>query len=811
MSQPSSDKQNVARLRQEVADILLGAESPGQTVPQLKPLIEEYQSLAKQQDELKSLEKTLSEVLPIVEQVETDVAEAEKQVLAEKKQLASFAGELGRTVFAGFQAGELQDHGIFVSRKELQKRIDSLQQQRATLLAEQKTTFIEKTKQQAQQLTLAGQIKIEELKTGSADRALGEAILNTKENLALQCSLTESVLKSISDQQKQIEAAQDRQKKTAELSDQRRSECAARLERTSVALSSLRAELKETKKRVSQNESRLIANRESTVAAAIGCDALIQSERLGESLQQLRAAVAEKTVAKQPLVVGDKPSSDAKGQVPRAIPWATIGSVATCVWVLFMLTVLVWRVGSFFVPEKKTVATSNKPNANSLEKQEPKSGSDQIQSKRDPVSMTHRSATNSPSEGDKNTKNTEKTRLVQSDKPSTPASKAKSTPPASNTGNPEPAVSREYSQAITVTDAVLFDDVAKRIISPIVEQAKLKSTYENLSDRIGQQKAKKNLIKQESTRTLGESPTYKDPASNLKRDEFETQDEFMTRIAQLREEAKEKARKDKIAWDERMSQTLGKESKQIEIIDQEISRLEKEQQRIDRDGMQSQKDRVAVEGVIGWFSLSPLTEYDIDRKVFPNMKMSQASIANPKGKVILYAEKIGESKMAILSSSTTFNPGKTYEIHVADRMVAKQFKSDWQNNKIFLLSDCRCQIMTYEPDQELVIQEEVSRKGPDEADPDYGTVGVVIGSVLLAELLGGPPEENRAVFGHTTQKMFSEALSRKRSTTIVEQKRIAARMNIVDIDVTFAIPKAYKIGQQESVEEYKGVSIREKR
>ena len=144
--------------------------------------------------ELNALEAKLAEVLPVVEQAEADVVAAEKQVAAEKKQLASFAGKLGQAVFAGFQAGELPDQPAIGPRKELQARIDALQQQRSSLLAEEKTTFLDKTKQQAQQLALAGQIKVEEFRIPAADRALGEAILGSKEKQILKSSHTESVL-----------------------------------------------------------------------------------------------------------------------------------------------------------------------------------------------------------------------------------------------------------------------------------------------------------------------------------------------------------------------------------------------------------------------------------------------------------------------------------------------------------------------------------------------------------------------------------------------------------------------------------------
>jgi len=127
MTNQPNDKQTYERLRTEVADALLVTSSLARSIPELQPLFAEYDSLVRRQAELKTLEAKITEVLPMVEQVEASVAEAEKQVLAEKKQLASFAGELGRAVFAGFQAGELPDQPVLESRKQLQAKIDAMQ------------------------------------------------------------------------------------------------------------------------------------------------------------------------------------------------------------------------------------------------------------------------------------------------------------------------------------------------------------------------------------------------------------------------------------------------------------------------------------------------------------------------------------------------------------------------------------------------------------------------------------------------------------------------------------------------------------
>ena len=197
MNNHNNDKQTYAFLRGEVGELLLGVSSPVRTVAELHPVFHEYQELQGRQTELKLFEAKIAEVLPVVEQAEADLAQAEKELVAERKHLASFARELGREVFAGFQSDELLDHPILRLRKEFQARFDAMQQKRASILAEEKPGLLEKAKRQVKQLFLAGQIKVEELKIGTSDRDLGEAIMASKEKLSLKCRQTEQVLNSI--------------------------------------------------------------------------------------------------------------------------------------------------------------------------------------------------------------------------------------------------------------------------------------------------------------------------------------------------------------------------------------------------------------------------------------------------------------------------------------------------------------------------------------------------------------------------------------------------------------------------------------
>ena len=282
------DKHAYERLHSEVAELLLKPDSLARTTEEIKPLFQEYQSLQARQGELKSLEIKIAEMIPVIEQTEVEVAKAKRQLADEEKVLGTFAEELGRSVFAGFQAGVILDQPFLSPRKELQVRIDELQAKRSILQSEQRTGLLEKTKQQAHLLALAGQIKFEEVNVGSTDRLVGEAILGSKEKLTIKCSYTEQVLKAIIEQQHRIAPARGKLKSAEELVIQRKAECGAKLGRAAVQSSDLKAELKELRGEAVRNTNQMNGIREQVVDIAIKSEVAMLDATISLKLRELR-------------------------------------------------------------------------------------------------------------------------------------------------------------------------------------------------------------------------------------------------------------------------------------------------------------------------------------------------------------------------------------------------------------------------------------------------------------------------------------------------------------------------------------------
>jgi len=216
------------------------------------------------------------------------------------------------------------------------------------LLAEEKATFIDRTKQQARGLALAGQIKIEELKIGSSNQGVGEAILGSKENLALKCNHTESVLKATEQQRQRVIVSEEKHKTAEEAAAQCKAECGAKLGRTSILSSNLKKELSDTKKSLWQNANQFASVTNNIVMGALGSEVLQQSPELGESLTRLKAATIDKVQMKYPIAMARELESVGARITAARIRWSSIGSAFTIVWVLFMAVALVWRIQGFF-------------------------------------------------------------------------------------------------------------------------------------------------------------------------------------------------------------------------------------------------------------------------------------------------------------------------------------------------------------------------------------------------------------------------------------------------------------------------------
>ncbi len=283
-----SDEQKVAALKSDVADLLFSMGSPVRDLPEFESILSENARLVKGQADLTRLFQRILETVPSVERAESGVREASKHLASEKKELAGYAKELGEAAFEGFQGGELEEHSRYSGRKELQRRIDDLQKQQAELTVSKDTGMIQKAKIQVLRLKLVGQRKIEELKIASQDKAIGEAILQSKEEVPCLCPQTESIVERIIKQRENVAASKEKLNEAEDYLSEQLSDAAKILDCSEVVNSEkLKSEHNGIQEKLRQNKLAIAEGGDLLVSTALETPSLLADKIVGEKLMLL--------------------------------------------------------------------------------------------------------------------------------------------------------------------------------------------------------------------------------------------------------------------------------------------------------------------------------------------------------------------------------------------------------------------------------------------------------------------------------------------------------------------------------------------
>ncbi len=123
--------------------------------------------------------------------------EAKQQVATSRTQLLQLAHLLGSSAFDVFTKGNIEKHPSFVPRIESQDYVKSLQNEYDIHIPVVSETILEKTSSKAQQMIIAGKIKIEELKYSKLETQIGKYLIEANEEKSVRCEDTRDVLSQI--------------------------------------------------------------------------------------------------------------------------------------------------------------------------------------------------------------------------------------------------------------------------------------------------------------------------------------------------------------------------------------------------------------------------------------------------------------------------------------------------------------------------------------------------------------------------------------------------------------------------------------
>lgn len=248
----------------DASEILLEPLSPPtRGIAELEYLIKQYEFFCGQKSRLQKLGEALSEILPTLEPVELELERTQEALALEKEKLiALYAGELGRTSFAGLESGELPEYPVFTDRLDLQWRIESLERQRDKLKATHGISISRRAQHLIQQLKLDYRIRKEKSLIKSTNESLGEEIMIAGENWSFDCSQTAAVLPAIDEQKKRIVDLRDQITKIQQKLGDLRLTAAQKLGRPEVLeTAALKEELEQTRRNYLENRSEIDAYR----------------------------------------------------------------------------------------------------------------------------------------------------------------------------------------------------------------------------------------------------------------------------------------------------------------------------------------------------------------------------------------------------------------------------------------------------------------------------------------------------------------------------------------------------------------------
>jgi hypothetical protein len=117
--------------------------------------------------------------------------------VSRRAELAKLHRPLGEAAFKAFNAGDLEEQLIFSDRLAAHKKIQELQQERDDLAPAADAGMAQMAKAKAQQLAIAGKIKLDQMKVGGLDTEIGRKILEDKLDESVRCGSTADILDQI--------------------------------------------------------------------------------------------------------------------------------------------------------------------------------------------------------------------------------------------------------------------------------------------------------------------------------------------------------------------------------------------------------------------------------------------------------------------------------------------------------------------------------------------------------------------------------------------------------------------------------------
>ena len=250
--------QKIQQLRHEIAQFVLGGEAGLPSSPLIDAIRTQHGQLQDQIGKGQDRVQQLSAAKAQYEPLEKAYAQKQKELAGAESKLEGLAQPLGHAAFQAHRAGEVANQPCFADRIALQGKIETLHKEHAQLAPPSDASIFQKTKAKAQQLVVAGKIKMEEMKIGGHETQIGKSLLDSSTEQTIACATTAGLLEQVSQQRTAITKLRSESEAARAALDAKRQEfCGSlRLSRIENA-GTFDAEIRECKSRISRARKEL--------------------------------------------------------------------------------------------------------------------------------------------------------------------------------------------------------------------------------------------------------------------------------------------------------------------------------------------------------------------------------------------------------------------------------------------------------------------------------------------------------------------------------------------------------------------------
>jgi len=146
----------------------------------------------------------LNKAIVELEPLESDLKQKQQSLSKVLASLSEFHRPLGQAAFQARLEGAVTDQPAFAERLAVHERIEDLRKEYENLTPAPNAGTVEKAKAKAQQLAVAGKIKLEETKIGKLESKIGQQLIEESQEGSVRCEQTEQVISQIAERRAEI-------------------------------------------------------------------------------------------------------------------------------------------------------------------------------------------------------------------------------------------------------------------------------------------------------------------------------------------------------------------------------------------------------------------------------------------------------------------------------------------------------------------------------------------------------------------------------------------------------------------------------